>query len=224
MSRILGQQSLPASLGVACCDGPHVAIVYLAEDFQNFRILHFAWDRDLRDEEYDIATRQQYVCVVPNLHPAELVALAGYCRKIYRANCAGANMPYNLQYEEGVYFDPDTGTFVIAQEATGLSCATFVVHFFRTTGNPLLRASDWPKPSDEDISRQDKLAKMLLRSNDLITKMHGRIAETQVGCPRIRPEDVAGACLVDSIPAGFDESRSKGTVVMALLMERAAAQ
>ena len=46
---------------------------------------------------------------------------------------------------------------------------------------------------------------------------HAALIERDIGCPRIRPEEVAGACLEDVLPAGFDRCESNGHFLVGLL-------
>src|SRR5437762_521119 len=123
---------------VVCCsgNGTHTGIAFRGEE--GFpRLLHLAWHLALFNDDFQ-AARDDYLCAVPNLRRADAIALAGYCRRIFRVNNAGGQrIPYNLEYEPGMGFDPDTGDLVLPAGATGMSCTTFVVHVFRSSGNPL---------------------------------------------------------------------------------------
>jgi hypothetical protein len=211
LTRIVPRGGEPGLLAVAVCHGPHAGIVYLGAGGR-LELLHFAWHGDLRQEAY----RPNYVCVELNLLRAEGVALAGYCRKIYSANAQRNTIPYNLRYDEGTRFDPATGELVLPAGATGMNCATFVLHVFRSAGAPLIDASGWPARLS-DRPRQEGLVATLGGSPDPGQRSQAALISPEVGCPRIRPEEVVGAALEDTLPATFDHCEPNGRLMGALL-------
>lgn len=202
---------------MAVCQGPHAAILYRSAEGRP-KFLHLAWHRVLRDEGF-AGQEQEFVSVEPNLERDDRVALAAYCRRIALANMARRAIPYNLRYEPGTTFDPDTGDFLLPEGATGLSCATFVVQVFRSAGLPILDASTWPPARPKDRERQRTLIEWLRDYPDPRHRdpIQADRLEAEVGCPRIRPEEVAGACLEDEIPAGFEQCEPNGCFLIGLV-------
>lgn len=198
----------------------HAGIVYRAES--SLRLLHHAFHLDLRDDELRPGTRS-FVCVVPNLMRDDRVALAGYCRRIFLVNSRNGGIPYNLELEAGTDFDPDTGELILPASATGMTCATFVLHVFRSAGNPLIDPIGWPKAADRpgDLEMQQSFVRILEENpSPAYQAQAGRIRH-QIGCPRIRPEDVAGACLEDSLPSQFCHCDPNGRLIVAVVQTRA---
>jgi hypothetical protein len=205
------------SVAVVVCrsgNGTHAGVAYRGPDGAA-RLLHLAFHLDLRDNDFD-RVRSRFVCVVPNLRRADLVALAGYCRRIFLTNSAG-RIPYNLAYEPGTTFDPDTGDLILPSDGTGMSCATFVVHLFRSAGNPLIDLTNWPADRAGDREPQEELVRMMQTDPSPIYQAQAARIRSQIGCPRVRPEDVAGGCLEDVLPAGFEQCDSNGREILALL-------
>ncbi len=196
--------------------GTHVGVAYRGPEGTE-QFLHFCFHLDLENEDF-APSRSRYVCVVPNLHRAELVALAGFCRRVYRANARGV-IPYNLAYEAGTMLDPDTGDLVIAENGTGMTCATFVVHLFRSLGIPIIDMTDWPAGRPGDRERQEELVRMLATHPSPEYMAHAARIRGQIGCPRVRPEEVAGACLEDVLPAAFEQCESNGRTILTMLHE-----
>src|SRR3954453_20944610 len=104
-NRILFLSQPIDTVAVVVCrsgNGTHAGVAYRGPE-ESSRLLHLAFHLDLRDNDFD-RVRSRFVCVGPNLRRADLVALAGYCRRIFRINSAG-RVPYNLAYEPGTTFD-----------------------------------------------------------------------------------------------------------------------
>jgi hypothetical protein len=205
------------TVAVAACrsgNGTHVGVAYRGPDGAA-RLLHLAFHLDLRDDDFR-RVRPRYVCVVPNLHQADLVALAGYCRRIFLMNSAG-RIPYNLAYEPETGFDPDTGDLVLPGTATGMSCSTFVLHLFRSSGNPLLDVTGWPAGRPGDRERQEELVRWMEATPSPAYQAQASRIRGQIGCPRVRSEDVAGGCLEDELPARFEQCDPNGRAILAML-------
>jgi hypothetical protein len=219
LERVVSRSGNPEILAVAVCksrDGPHAGIVHLGKD-GSLHLLHFAFHRDLRNQPFP-RVRDDFVCVAPNLLQAEKIALAGYCRLISDANAHLRNIPYNLRYDEGTGFDPDTGDLILPNGALGMGCATFVLHVFRSAGRRLLDATAWPAGRSGDKERQEQLIAMLRRNPDPdYQEQATRVENLEKGCPRISPQEVAGACLEDALPASFTHCEPNGRLIDALL-------
>lgn len=198
-------------------DGTHAGIVYRGSD-GTLRLLHQAFHLNLRDDEF-VERRGRFVCVVPSLLHDELVALAGYCRRIYLVNSSRGGIPYNLELELNEGFDPVTGDLVMPGSATGMSCATFVVHVFRSAGNEIVDPTDWPRATARagDVERQEQLIRMMEQNPSPEYQRQADRIRSQRGCPRIRPEDVAGACLEDSLPARFAQCDRNGRLLLGVI-------
>jgi hypothetical protein len=219
-SRIVGHNRMPEFLGVAVGPGPHAGVVYRGRDAV-MRLLHFAFHRNLRgDDEYSTCMGL-WLCVQLNVLRSEQVAIAGYCRLVFEVNASRRNIPYNLRYEVGTGFDPDTGELILPAGATGMSCATFVVHLFRSAGSPILDAANWPAERPGDRERQERLVAMLRNHRNVETQVHAEVVASQIGCPRISPEDVVSACLEDDLPAVFQQCETNARLIATVIAARA---
>ena len=220
LSRFTGSDSLPEFLGVAFSrvgnDGFHSAIAYRASG-GSLHLLHLAGHRELRDNPDTHSSLQPYVCVEPNLSRAERISLAGYCLRIHKINYKRNNIPFNLQYDEGIGFDPTTGEVISAADLNGMTCATFVLHVFRSAGPMLLDATSCPSNREGDDKRRLALAANVRTSGSPDAQLQAdNIVQNQGGIPRIRPEEVAGACLEDILPASYPHVESNGRIVLAV--------
>jgi hypothetical protein len=215
--RIVTKNLSEVDVATAVQDGPHAAIVYRSAEGP-LKILHLAWHRDLREGDF-ASQHERYICVRPNLERDDSVALAGYCRRIFKGSARHNGIPYNLRYDLETRFDPDTGDLILPSEASGLNCATFVVQVFRSSGNPILDGTSWPPPRPKDIERQRLLVDFMRSNPDSRHRNpeQADIMSREIGCPRIRPEEVAGACLEDDLPARFDKCEANGHFLAGLL-------
>jgi hypothetical protein len=176
-------------------------------------VVHLAWHERLVCETSVAA----FSAAVPKLDPVEEPYLAAYFRRVARSP-NNRRIPYNLRHEPGVAFDEE-GRYVASPGATGLNCATFVVTVFHSAGRPLVDASTWiirPSPEREgDVAAQERFVG-LLASRPETSQQAERIRE-EIGGPRIRPQEVAGACLEDVLPATFSQCSSNGEYILGML-------
>jgi hypothetical protein len=167
--------------------GLHAGVLYKQSN-EVFAKLHFCWHRVLRSGP---PNRGDVFAVPDTQFDDDKMWLAVFCARVAR-NIPGKNIPYNLEHDESVRFDRDSGELQL-NGATGLSCATFIVAVFRSAGHPLVDASDWPKASDDDMGVQRSFVEAL--EGDPRSSAQGATVRREIGCPRIRPDHVAGACL-----------------------------
>jgi hypothetical protein len=221
IGRIVGANE-DITLAVALCrthgQGTHLGVVY--RDGNSVKLIHFAFMHDLREDDFS-RFRNRYVCAVPDLLPATLAALAGYFRRIASkyAN-RGSLIAYNLAPVTGAGFDPDTEDYAAGPNGEGFSCATFVVHAFRSAGHRILDTAGWPTGRPGDRRRQLELIQEL--RNHGHSTWADRVENNELGCPRIAPEEVAGACLENAPPASFLPCERHGRLLLTILDWQAA--
>ncbi len=195
----------------------HAGIVYRHDG--DLRLLHFAWHHKLKEDDFS-TWRKFYICVDPNLQRADKVALCGYCNRIYTSERNRNSIPYNLALDNRVQIHPVTSDFIIPSEGTGMNCATFVLHVFHSANNPLLTTAGWPLAKDRpgDKERQQSLVDTLASSPNEADQQQAKLVASEVGnCFRIRPEEVAGACLEDILPATFAACEPNGVRILEML-------
>jgi hypothetical protein len=218
LARIVLPGKSPDILAVAVCklrEGSHAGIVHLGRN-KTLELLHLAFHRNLRDDPFP-SFRDRYVCVVPSLLRQELIALAGFCRRVHKANVTRRTIPFNLRYDEGVRLDFQTGDVVLPGKGAGMSCATFVLHFFRAARGPMLDATKWPSNRPGDEPRRKQCIAMLRANPDPDYQQQAHVLELDKGCPRISPQEAIGAFLEDVPPATFDHCEPNGRLIDALL-------
>ena len=213
LGRILGPED-EIILAVALCQGTHVGVVY--RDGSGLRLVHFAFMHCLREDDF-APRRKKYLCVQPDFLLPTLRAIAGWFRRIYALESNRNTIPYNLAPDTGADFDLDTAAFIVGPGGGGFSCATFVVRAFRTIGNPILDTTGWPVGRPGDHARQQQLIQMLREAG--FPDWANRVESGELGCPRIAPEEVAGACLEDMLPSPptCTECEPNGCLLLAAL-------
>jgi hypothetical protein len=192
----------------------HTGIIYRDGNRVAHR-LHFGWHKNLI---YSEKCRKDIGCAIPQLDALELSHeqfIAGFCKRI-RDSTANKKIPYNLKLDPDVKFDPITGDIQVGPEFTGLSCATFVVAVFRSSGNPIVDHSSWPPANAEDIAAQTGYVHSL--ESDPQTARQAAVVKSEIGGPRMRPEHVAGACLEDlPPPAKYQECDAAGLAIIKIV-------
>jgi hypothetical protein len=168
---------------------------------------------------------------VPDIPPERLEVIAGHCRQIERLGLWGLRMPFGLMYVPGRHINTENLSITLCDGVIGFSCATFVLHFFDTVGIRLLDVENW-RSRAQDTEIQRRYVEQLRAQTDEIgppkfgadypTKTHVEAAESQIGCFRYRPEEVAAACLFDDLPVDIDKAEPAGKRVLQFIDEQSA--
>jgi hypothetical protein len=86
-------------------------------------------------------------------------------------------------------------------------------------GRPLVDASTWiirPSPEREgDVAAQERFVGLLASLPE--TSEQAERIRAEIGGPRIRPQEVAGACLEDVLPGTFSQCSSNGEYILRML-------
>jgi hypothetical protein len=117
-------------------------------------------------------------------------------------------VPYALD-PANASIDPANGE-VRLRESLGLTCSTFVVRLFEGARVPLVVESSWQTRTDarreEDLNAQTRLVSYLRKYDEA----HAQAVAAQVGCTRIRAEEVAAASGLPGQPKHFAEVEAPG--------------
>lgn len=180
----------------------HTGILYRTSG-GSLQVLHLAMHYKLRTSKPN-----GWSYAVPNLDEVDLITLAGFCTIL---DSTRPRLPYGLRFASS-RFD-DEGRFIAGQGESGLMCSTLVVALFEWAGIPLLVASSWEaRPDDLDAQRQ--LLEVLRACGDAAPD-HIIAIEGELGCVRIRPEEVAAATTTDPRPMSFPDAARIGAEVLA---------
>lgn len=210
IERLSFSEGGPFAIGVAIgrVNAPphntHAGVIY--KDGDGLRMIHLGWHHQLHDSEWKPGGN--YASVVPNIAPERANAVAALCRLIRRKH---PRIPYAFRLVEDVRFDAMTGDIILSRGALGLNCSSFVLIVFLQTGIRLIRLETWEE-RPEDRAWQHYLLEILIRTK--APEPHVEAVRSEVGCARIRPEEVAGACLEDDLPASFQQCRDNGVAIV----------
>jgi hypothetical protein len=182
----------------------HAGVIYKGGD--GLRMIHLGWHHQLHDSEWKYG--QNYAHVVPNI-PQERVNAVAALRRLIRRKYPG--IPYAFRLVEDVRFNTTTGNIILSKGALGLNCSSFVLIVFLQAGVRLIQLETWEE-RPEDRVWQQHLLDLLIRTN--APTEHVEAVRGEIGCARIRPEEVAGACLEDDLPASFARCRDNGQAIV----------
>lgn len=176
-------------------------------------VLHFAWDRDLRNDAPDnVCEDRPYGLIALALDEDDSQTLCALCRQVGRRHSA----TFRFRFAEWrPRFDLRTAEVISSatDERYGFTCATFVLAMLRSAlVEELLALEQWPVPDPDDMDDrwQKRLAVMLCPTGaspeDLASVLAG------VGARRVHPTDVAGGAMHsrESWPVSFVDSRREG--------------
>jgi len=107
---------------------------------------------------------------------------------------------YSLRYDPVSRLLP-TGEFQ-SMVTAGLTCSNFVLAVFHTCQSFLIDYDEWPDATGEDREFQSKLVAWI----EISDPDHAAQVSTEIGCKRIRPDQVGGTGYFDEWPVAFEEA------------------
>ena len=192
----------------------HVGVLY-AGPHEPLRFLHLAFHARLTDELFHTSAFQPtrpYIGVIPNVDPELWLSVVAVCKRVALRN--KRNIPYGVLYEGGRFLQD--GRIELGKSAHGLTCATFVLHIFESVGKTLLDLASWHSRAD-DAAWHKHIVEILREFQrdhpSEIADQHINGVESEVGCMRIRPEEVVGGSTSPSLPASFAIAQQRGALV-----------
>lgn len=168
------------------------------------RMADMAWHETFRDQEYDL--KWGYYCAVPPFEdPVLEQAFADYCAHVATAMTL-EKPPYNMLSLGSPVFD-SRGIWISRDPDRGMNCSSFVIAVFASFNMPLVNVTTWPIGLPEDVQEQTALVQIMLSTNNPSDRAQALKISPQIGkYPRIRPEEVAGACLEDASARPIDHA------------------
>lgn len=183
-------------------------------------VLHFAWDRQLCNDDPDkVFEGRGHGIVALSLDQDDAQTLCALCRQVARRHAVTLRFRFS---ESRPRFDLTTAEIVpsASDERYGFTCATFVLAMLRSALlEELLALDQWPVPTPDDADDrwQHQLVKLLCPAGaspgDVASVLAG------IGARRVLPTDVAGGAMQsrEHWPVGFIDSRREGEQIAAHL-------
>jgi hypothetical protein len=174
----------------------HTGVVFRRAN-GDIRFFHQAWDHITRDDSLRQGSEEMggpFLCIVPPVEDDRAIAIAEFWEFVASR---GEQIGYALRDDPDALFDPVTGTLALPN-GRGLSCSTFVLVLFRSVRFPYIDTTDWPTGRPGDPEAQAALVGSLERTCPDLNHVEG--VRREIGCERVRPEEVSGAALYPMLP------------------------
>lgn len=183
----------------------HAAIVYHDRDLRRFSVLHLAWHYDLRNEPY----AKKYMCVpCVNFEVEELEYFAEHASRISSQNIR-KGIPYGISYSGAAVFNGQQE--FIDEAGAGLTCATFILAFFKDLGFEILDLESWVVRDDDKDWQQMIYSEILKRDPAKAQSIKAELGNAF----RYRPEEVvASVGAYDNSAIAFSEATALGLVLL----------
>jgi len=204
------------ALGYTDVNQVHIGILYKSQ--RTDLLLHLAWHHALRNDELNgnLDDRiRKFHFVIPDIPKERIRSFSALCKRISQRQ----NIPYGINYDKTRF--TEEGYLIIGDDEYGLTCATFVMAVFKQAGFDLMKSIDWPAGRKKDIEWHAQIVAKLkeTQAQFQISKEHIRNIESEIGCARFRPIEVAGAS-TGTLPSGFPYSWLAGTHIDKLLLQK----
>lgn len=186
---------------VTVCESPvgaHVGLSYRVDDAGARRHLHLAFHFLLKNDDAPVADA---LWVAPRLDEIALADVRASAQLIARRHEDG-RVPYALELNGSL----------------GLTCATFLELVFAHAHVPLLDAATWEEGRSPERQAADKAAQQ--RLVDYLggiagAAKHAELVKKEIGCTRIRAEEVAAASGMTGHPISFACAEPEGARILA---------
>lgn len=187
----------------------HAGVLHRHTNGQLF-LLHLGGDCDLTCEVFD----GSFAWVTPELLPEEADEVRAVCRAVWREM---PNIHYSFRFDPEAKLDRATAEVISQHAPFGLTCSTFVLAVFNSANVRLIDLTGWDH-RPEDQRWYEALLRYMQRSG--VDPAHIARIRNDVTCLRVRPEEVAGACMEEGRPARFGQCEPNGRRLMADLDAR----
>lgn len=187
--------------------GLHSGLLYRRSKTE-VRYLHMYWHEQLKDEEPPERVRW----VQPTLSRKQKLAVQNLAFTVAEV-LPECRVPYAFSID-GVSIDVDTGEIDIGA-AAGLSCSSFVHVLFVYAKAPLVLVDTYDEQRSDKKKDQDAQLALVNQLRSEGHKSQADRAAAELPCPRIRPEEIAGASGLRYRPAEFKDVEPAGLDVLA---------
>lgn len=187
--------------------GGHVGLLYRPGSGEAHRLLHLAWHLDARDDEPDGVSGW----IEPRFR--DDLGVVRTAAQLVASRLETEQIPYAFEKHDA-HFEA-SGTLLLGASA-GLTCSSFVLLVFQHARFPLVDERTWRDARDsrreeEDRAAQERIVGFLERQGHL--EQADRV-RAEIGCVRIRAEEVAAASGLEPQPAKYAVAAPKGAALL----------
>ena len=188
----------------------HVVLVFKSAKLNGTAILHHAWHKCTRVDEWDAS---YFTVGIRGLDPELQETFADWAEDIV-GRIEETPIPYGVFYNLLANFNSETG-YVDRDDHSGHTCATFLLDLFSSYKIPLLDLCTWPESRPGDAEWGAKIMGYLQNSTDVaqdyLALQYAYFAKMR----RFRPEEIAGGAILfvgEKLP--FDKVAPLGEYVL----------
>ena len=195
--RLSDEQYIGIAVGRTRHGNMHAGIAYRWAG--NLYLYHQAFHFDTRLEDFAGALTElggATLVVRVSVPRDRQKAIAGLFNDIGKIN---PKFPYSLRLDPGSRVDETLGR-LITKDGIGLSCVTFVLAMFQSAKIQLVDSSTWPIGRSADLDAQQSLVRLL---EGRASAEHVQAVREEVGCTRVRPEEIAATACYLAWPVSF---------------------
>ncbi len=180
--------------------GLHVGLMMTRGEERRF--VHLAWHLQLRDDPPPDEGRG----VPPSFGRAVSVTVRKRVLRVLDAVRRG-QIPYGLD-SQGVSVDAEG--VVILGSRSGLTCASFVAVVFASVNCPLVDLGTWDERTSARRREDDEAQFTLVAHLRRHYPAHAERVAAEIGCNRLRPEEIAAASGMTPHPVKFAAAAAAG--------------
>lgn len=196
----------------------HLALYFPCNN--KYCILDLGWHNVMNIGEVKPDDNYDYYTLIDDWEEDEFIIFSSYCLDIFNHYQKGKlYVPYAVGYE-GAVIHQEPGLISISGLKFGLTCATFIVSLLVGFDKnlDLIKYVNWQYRED-DKEFHEFIMYHLEKSKGYynIPDTHISNVRSEINCARIRPEDVASACIPFNKPIGYYYANYVGRRIHTLL-------
>lgn len=177
----------------------HASIIYKWKD--KIKVLDFYSGKIRKDCSYGDLGNKDYIYVQYNqdsIFYDFAIQIPVICEAIAEKQTL---LNFGITYNNST-FDKE-GNLLLQTSDYGLTCATFVLSIFESAGITLINLDSW-KSREEDLEWQKYVLNFFINNKKIASEDLIKHFESNLGCFRFRPEEVAAASSFDVLPSNFE--------------------
>ena len=183
----------------------HCGVIYRDAENQT-KYLHLAWHLELENE--DVLPKGWWV--LPTADEDALEDLATLAERVAEAH-NDKKIPYAFERADARISKRNR---IYLGKSYGLTCASFVALLFEKVGLPLVDLAEWGTGrSEKRIAEDSAVQERLVESLRHKYPEQAALIQSEVGCARLRSEEIAAASGMSPQPLGIQRAEAGAVIV-----------